>query len=272
MAAAVIEALFWGSERFDVNPDPGAVVIWFSDDPNLNEQTKDRLRQASEKFGYDQLVTIQHPFARAKLEPHKLYFLNTAKLTKTSLLTRGHDDGEQQVIESTSRDARPDLQGRTIWETIANTISDGDLTVYMILDEAHRDFNTRTSSDKKTIVSRLVNGHAGYPPIPIVWGISATIVRFKDAMAEAEVVASRRALPPIQVDPGRVQESGLVNDTIVLDIPAETGNFDTVLVRRAAEKLRDSSARWQRYATSQKSPDVVRPLLVLQAPNRAGVR
>jgi len=267
MAAAVIEALFWGSERFDVEPDPGAVVIWFSDDPNLNEQTKDRLRQASEKFGYEQLVTIQHPFARAKLEPHKVYFLNTAKLTKTSLLTRGHDDGEQQVIGSMSREARPDLQGWTIWETIANTINDGDLTVYMILDEAHRGFNTRTSSDKKTIVSRLVNGHAGYPPIPIVWGISATIDRFKEAMAEAEVVASRRALPPIQVDPGRVQESGLVKDTIVLDIPAEAGNFDTVLVRRAAEKLRDSSARWQRYATSQKSPDVVRPLLVLQAPN-----
>ena len=27
---------------------------------------------------------------------------------------------------------------------------------------------------------RLINGHAGYQPIPIVWGISATIQRFDD--------------------------------------------------------------------------------------------
>jgi type III restriction enzyme len=150
-------------------------------------------------------------------------------------------------------DVRPDLQGWTIWETIANTINDDDLTVYMILDGAHRGFNTRTTSDKRTIVSRLVNGHAGYPAIPIVWGISATIDRFKQAMAEAEAVVSRRALPPIQVDPARVQESGLVKDTIVFDILAEAGNFDTVLVRRAADKLRDASARWERYATTQSS-------------------
>ena len=268
MAAAVIEALFWGSERFEVTPDPGAVVIWFSDDPNLNEQTKDRLRQASEKFSFDQLVTIQHPFVKPKLEAHKVYFLNTAKLTKTSLLTRGHDDGDQLVMDAMTREARPDLQGLTIWETIANTINDAELTVYMILDEAHRGFDTRATRDKPTIVRRLVNGHAGYPAIPIVWGISATIERFKDAMAEADVGDRRRALPPIQVDPVRVQESGLVKDTIVLDIPAEAGKlFDGVLVRRAAEKLRDSSERWARYATAQGSPDVVRPLLVLQAPN-----
>lgn len=266
MAAAVIEALFWGSEKFDVEPDPGAVVIWFSDDPNLNEQTKDRLRQASEKFSHDQLTTIQHPFAKPKLDPHKVYFLNTGKLTKSSLLTRGHvDDG--LVFETMTRAANPDLQGWTIWETIANTINDDNLTVYLILDEAHRGFNTRTTSDKPTIVRRLVNGHAGFPAIPIVWGISATIERFREAMSEADADASRRALPPIQVDPGRVQESGLVKDTIVLDIPNEVGNFDTVLVRRAAEKLRDSSRRWEQYAKAQKSVDVVAPLLVLQSPN-----
>lgn len=266
MAAAVIEALFWGSAKFDIQPDPGAVVIWFSDDPNLNEQTKDRLRQSSEKFGYDQLWTIQHPFARPKLEPHKVYFLNTGKLTRSSLLTRGHVEvGE--VFETMTRAADPDLQGWTIWETIANTINDDDLTVYLILDEAHRGFNTRTTTDKPTIVRRLVNGHAGYPPIPIVWGISATIERYREAMAEAEADATRRALPPIQVDPARVQESGLVKDTIVLDIPSEAGNFDSVLVRRAAEKLRDSSARWERYAKAQGLTDVVQPLLVLQSPN-----
>ena len=37
--------------------------------------------------------------------------------------------------------------------------------------------------------------------------------------------------------------------------------------RRAAEKLRDSSERWERYANAQGTTDVVKPLLVLQSPN-----
>ncbi len=42
MAAAVIESLFFGSDEFDIPPDPGAVVLWFSDDPALNEQSRAR--------------------------------------------------------------------------------------------------------------------------------------------------------------------------------------------------------------------------------------
>lgn len=50
MAAAVFEALFYGDDNFDFEPDPGAVVIWFSDDPSLNEQSKFRLLEASDKI------------------------------------------------------------------------------------------------------------------------------------------------------------------------------------------------------------------------------
>lgn len=38
MAAAAFEALFQGSDEFEFDGDRGAVVIWFSDDPSLNEQ------------------------------------------------------------------------------------------------------------------------------------------------------------------------------------------------------------------------------------------
>ena len=53
-------------------------------------------------------------------------------------------------------------------------------------------------------------------------------------MAEADAPTAA-ACRPSMVDPVRVQESGLLKDTVILDIPAEAGNFDTVLVRRATE-------------------------------------
>ena len=269
MAAAAIEALFWGNETFDFRADPGAVVLWFSDDPSLNLQTFNRLRQASEKFTYSNLVIIEPPFATPRLDPGKVYFLNTQKLTKSSLLTRGHADGapSAQGHLPILAAAAPDMQGWTIWETLANTIEADDLTLYLVLDEAHRGFNAKTQREKPTIVRRLVNGTRVRPPAPIVWGISATIDHFEKAMREAEATMNRRALPPVNVDPVRVQESGLVKDTLVLEIPDEAGNFDSVLVRRAARKLRDSAERWAEYTRSQGLHETVQPLLILQTPN-----
>jgi type III restriction enzyme len=269
MAAAAIEALFWGNDAFDFDPDPGAIVLWFSDDPSLNKQTFNRLRQASEKFTYSNLVHIEPPFAKPRLDSGKVYFLNTQKLTKSSLLTRGHVEtalDAQQQIPGLAASA-PDMQGWTIWETLSNTIAAEDLTLYLVLDEAHRGFNTRATSDKQTIVRRLVNGTRVRPPIPIVWGISATIAHFESAMQEAEATKNRRGLPSVVVDPVRVQESGLVKDTLLLDIPDEAGNFDSVLVRRAARKLKDATDRWANYARSQGLLESVHPLLVLQTPN-----
>lgn len=267
MAAAAIEALFYGSEQFDVDPDEGAVVLWFSDDPSLNEQTRGRLMDASEKFTPSDLVTVEYPFDRLKLDPGRVYFLNTGKLTKNSLLTRGHvADPDTQValdIELT-----PDMQATTIWQTIANTIDDEERTLYLVLDEAHRGFNTKVTKDKSSIVQRLVNGHAGHRAVPIVWGISATIERFQTAMKEADAAQERRRLfPPVNVDPNRVQESGLVKDVVSLSIPNESGNFDTALVTLAAERLVESTRRWAEYSKAQGFTETITPLLVLQTPN-----
>ncbi len=94
MAAAAIEALFWGNDTFDFEPDPGAVVLWFSDSiRSLNMQTFNRLLQASEKFTYSNLKLIKPPFSTALLEPGRVYFLNMQRLgAKSSLLTRSHPE------------------------------------------------------------------------------------------------------------------------------------------------------------------------------------
>jgi hypothetical protein len=169
MAAAAFEALFHGDDEYDFDADPGAVVIWFSDDPALNEQTRFRLMEASDRIRHTDMVVVENTFNRAKFEAGKIYFLNTQKLGKNSLLVRGFE-GEDNV--EMALDTRPDMRAYTIWDTIRNTIEDPDLTLYLVLDEAHRGMGTPSKaaeSAKSTIVLRLINGASGVPGIPVVW-------------------------------------------------------------------------------------------------------
>ena len=267
MAAAVFEALFHGDDNFDFEPDPSAVVIWFSDDPSLNQQSRFRLLEASDRISISDPIVVQNTFNRDKLEAGKIYFLNTQKLSKSSLLVRGHDPDDAGVETDGQQTLMPDLRSFTIWDTIQNTIEDPGLTLYLVLDEAHRGMKASGGNgggEKPTIVKRLINGSGSVPGIPIVWGISATVVRFNAAMADMQ---GRATLPNVEVDSSKVQASGLLKDTIILDVPNEVGQFDTVLVRRGTDKLKEISAVWEEYANQQDDADTVRPLMVLQVPN-----
>lgn len=255
MAAAVIEALFFGSDDFGFEPDPGAVVLWFSDDPSLNEQSRARIQSASSELA-GRLRVIEPPFAETSLKPGNVYFLNTQKLSKNSLLVRAdqsHENGDELFPKT------PDMLQTSIYDVLANTIEDKSRTLYMILDEAHR--GMQPAKDRTTIVQRLINGHGNTPPMPIVLGISATVERFEEAMKGA---SNRIAFPSVEVDSALVQASGLLKDDIVLSIPAESGTFDTVLLTRAVEKLRASTQAWKEYTSSQADQETVEPLLVVQ--------
>lgn len=265
MAAAAFEALFHGDDEFDFDADPGAVVIWFSDDPSLNEQTRFRLMEASDRINHTDLVVVENTFNRPRFEAGKIYFLNTQKLGKNSLLVRGHDPEELEAkAGALLPETRPDLRAYTIWDTIQNTIEDPELTLYLVLDEAHRGMGNAAVKEKGTIVQRLINGFGSVPGIPVVWGISATVERFNKAI---EFAGKHIKLPNVVVDAVKVQESGLIKDTILLDIPTETGDFDTVLVRRATDKLKESTIAWHEYAKQQEEARAVVPLMVLQVPN-----
>lgn len=268
IAAAVFEALLRGDDTFDFEADLGAVVIWFSDDPSLNEQTRFRLLEASDRLRHDDLVVVQNTFNRERFEAGRIYFLNTQKLGKKSLLVRGHDPDEASARQGVlPLETRPDGRAYTLWDTIQNTIENPDLTLYLVLDEAHRgmgNLSTAAQSDKSTIVRRLINGAGAVPATPVVWGISATVERFNLAMAG---MLGRSTLPHVTVDAAKVQESGLLKDTIILDSPKQVGPFDTVLVRRATDKIMASSAAWAAYAAQQDDAQRVEPLMVLQVPN-----
>jgi type III restriction enzyme len=263
MAAAVFEALFHGSDDYEFDADRGAVVLWFSDNPSLNEQTRFRLMESSDRLRSTDMVVVEPPFSRARFEPGKIYFLNTQKLGKNSLLVRGFEGDDGLFAES-----RPDAQAFTLWDTIRGTVEDPGLTLYLVLDEAHRGMGNPTAAaqnEKSTLVKRLINGERGVPGIPVVWGISATVERFNTAMQGA---VGRSTLPPVSVDNRQVQDSGLLKDTIALDIPDEAGSFDTVLARRAADQLRESSEAWAQYARQQETGESVVPLLVMQVEDK----
>jgi len=243
IASAVIEALFSGSSDLGFDADPSAVVLWITDDPSLNEQTKRRIAQASE-LPLASLVTIDQNNLPASLKQHTLYFLNTQKLAVSSSLTKPKDG-----------------RNYTIWDTIASTIEDSNSTLYLVLDEAHR--GMRVNKDRSTIVQNVINGHNGIPPVPIVWGISATMERFNKAMAKAD---QRTMLPVAQVPVNEVQASGLLKDTILLYNPDKDGQVDTTLLRTAVQHTIAQSQRWLNYCESQKVDNVL-PLLVVQVGN-----
>jgi type III restriction enzyme len=250
IAATVIEALIHGSTEFDVEADPGAVVLWISKDPALNEQTRHRIIEAADRVPVGDLVLLDKDFAGEKLEKGTVYFINPAKLASSSLFVR-----------------KTNARQFTFWEILDNTIRDDQLTLYVILDEAHEGMKAvrrDEAEERQTIVQKIINGNGTNLPVPIVWGISATPERFTTAMASA---TERTAKSNVVIDPVRVQASGLLKNTLVLDIPDEKGDFETSMLRDGTIEFVAQSARWADYCAAE-GEDVVTPLLVVQLPNK----
>lgn len=248
IAAAVIEATLFGSSDLNADADAGTAFLWITDDPALNRQTRTKMLESSDLLSSRHLVELDDSFLERDLAPGRAYFLNTQKLSKSSKLTQSHSN----------------LRQLSFWEVLANTI-DGDRTdLVMILDEAHR--GMKRVPDRATIVQRLIHGeHGSNPPVPVVWGISATIDRFTKAMGETP---DRTALPHVAVDIERVRMSGLVKDEIGLDQPDEKGTFSTTLLREAVQTTRVFEQRWAAYSAAEGEPPVL-PVLVIQVPDKA---
>lgn len=246
VAAAVIETLFDGGGNFA--EDPEATVLWVTDDPALNEQTKRNMMQASSGLGPGRLETIDSGFDRETFDARTVYFLNIQKLARSNPLSRSNTDGRQY----------------SIWETISNTISFNGAHFYVVIDEAHR--GMKPESDRRTIVSRIINGQPGInPAAPIVWGISATPERFIQAI---DRWGDHRTNKTVTVPIEDVRASGLLKDKIILDNPA-IGQMegDTTFTRAAVTTTLEFEEAWRSYATAQNEPPVI-PVLVVQMGNK----
>lgn len=240
MMASFIEAMMCGDEDGMVAAIPESIFIWLSDSPELNEQSKQKLVKYCDKLVISQFKTLDESFRGEKLEPGKVYFLNTQKLTKTSRMTSTGDGRDY-----------------TIWETIQNTIDDYGKHLVLIIDEAHRG----AKNNQTTTMQKFVNGSArdGLEALPFIIGMSATPERF-NALAGA----SASTLSKVIVTPKEVRESGLLKDTIEIHYPEESAiNKNIAVLQAAADEWKDKCLHWYNYTEKQHYQNIC-PIFVVQ--------
>ncbi len=94
MMAAAMERLIDGDDV--APPNPAAVFLWITDQPELNEQTRRRLLSYSTTFSPMHIEVIDTNFDQIALSPGRLYFLNTQKLGKDKILVTPSDKRTSQ--------------------------------------------------------------------------------------------------------------------------------------------------------------------------------
>lgn len=88
--SALIEDILFGDEQYVEQPD--AIIVWLSDSPQLNEQSKQKIDAKADKVRLSQCVTVtEDSFDKEMFEDGHIYFLNTQKLSVTSKLTKNGD-------------------------------------------------------------------------------------------------------------------------------------------------------------------------------------
>ena len=244
--AKALEAVVNGDA--DRMPNAEATILWLSDSPELNEQSKQKFADYSDIFTSGQLETIETSFDKQLFEPGRIYLINTQKFSVSSTLTRGPSD----------------LRQYTIWQTIANTIEERGENFLLVIDEAHKGMlATRTQADEteaQTIVQRFLLGQPGIiPKVPLILGISATPKRFQGMVA-----SSGRTAHSVIIDPSVVRTSGLLKHRLLIHCPeARQKHADDSLLREAVRQHKAMKAAWEKYCIVAKER-MVRPMLVIQ--------
>lgn len=244
--SGLLENIYFGDEILPAQPN--AVTIWLSDDPNLNEQSKEKIETRADKFTLGQCVTIsEDSFDCEVFEDGKIYFLNTQKLSKTGKLTK-HSDSRQY----------------TIWETLQNTILEKSDRLYFIIDEAHRGAKPSESGKATSIMQKFILGDesVGLSPMPLVIGMSATIERFNRLIGN-----SNSTFHKTSVSPTEVRRSGLLKEWIIINYPdQQIANKDMAVLQAATDEWRDKWKRWFVYCQEQHYAHVY-PIMLVQVEN-----
>ena len=237
ITSALIEQIFCGSAA--VAEQPNAIIVWLSDSPELNKQSRDKIETKADRIQIGQCKTIEdESFDQEILEDGYIYFLNTQKLSKSSNLTN-HGDTRQY----------------TIWETLNNTINEKSNRLYMIIDEAHRG----AKMNQTTIMQTFIKGNDKCKPMPVVIGMSATLERFNTLVA-----GTTSSQHHVIVPADEVRQSGLLKDLIEIYSPDDSlVNKEMGVLQAATDEWRDKWMHWYQYCKEQHYK-YVNPIFVVQ--------
>ena len=225
--ASLIESIFFGDELYEEQQK--AIIIWLSDSPQLNEQSKLKIEAKADKIRINQCVTVSEDFFDKEVfEDGRIYFLNTQKLSKSSNLTK-----------------KGDGRTYTIWETIANTIREKSDYLYFIIDEAHRGMQGSEAGKATTIMQKFIKGSEedGISPMPVVIGMSATTQRF-NMIVEGTSSTIHKSVVTVE----EVRASGLLKDRIIITYPEDDSNNSDI--DRKSTRLNSSHPSSSRMPSS----------------------
>ncbi|QOD06142.1 DEAD/DEAH box helicase [Pseudarthrobacter sp. BIM B-2242] len=258
IATAILEKLLFGGGI--QSPNKNLTVLWLTDDPSLNEQSRDKILKASSLIQPSQIEMIDSTYDREVLESGKIHFINIGRLAQGA----------------TSHIATGDSRRWSLWETIGNTVARRNRDFLFIVDEAHRGSDFKTG-DKKTIMRTILDGGpVEFPdgagnkktivnvPVGVMLGISATPKKFEDAMNGA----ADRTLFKVAADTAKVRDSGMIKDLINVNHPSDNQPTDDTLVRAAVRDLISYTKLWEEEGAVSGGIHTVKPLLVVQVPDK----
>ena len=243
--SAFIEALYYGDTHQGAQND--AIVLWISDSPELNEQSKMKLYAKADKLMMRPVVTIdEKSFKADKLSKGTIYFVNTQKFgTNSNLVKYGND------------------RNYTGWDFMRNTVEEYGDKLIVIIDEAHRGAKA-DQNEQMSIMQKFILGSKddNMPSMPLVIGMSATIERFN----QLAMVSNSTQMPKVEVTPDEVRDSGLLKDKINIHHPKDGEVFaEMTYLAQAAKDWADKCMHWEAYKIHE---DVdVCPALVVQVKN-----
>jgi type III restriction enzyme len=233
----------------DWRPQPDAVILWISDMPALNEQTRMKIEAKSNQIKTRQLVMIDAAFDAERLQGGHIYFINTQKLGEAGLLTKV-SDGRQH----------------SIWETLNNTARAIPKRFYVVIDEAHRGMaGPKAVKEAQTLMQRFLMGFkdVGLVPMPLVIGVSATPKRFTQLLESDHL---DRTVYKVVVPTEEVRKSGLLKDRVLISHPDVANQAEMGLLQEAAKRWGSMTAMWASYCKDEgESP--IWPILVVQVEN-----
>ena len=243
--SAFIEALYCGDTHQGAQND--AIVLWISDSPELNEQSKMKLYAKADKLTMRPVVTIdEKSFKADKLQLGTIYFVNTQKFGENSNLVKYSND-----------------RNYTGWDFMRNTVEEYGEKLVVIIDEAHRGAKS-DQQEQMTIMQKFILGSVAdnMPSMPLVIGMSATLERFY-TLANA---SDSTQMSKVEVTPNAVRESGLLKDKINIHHPKTDEIIaEMTYLAQAAKDWKDKCKHWEAYKQHE---DVdVCPVLVVQVKN-----